>query len=145
MAQNCPNFKKSIIFGNGKVNQIWIRWSNWIWAIFGNFIAIFPEIAHTPHFTTNTTIIWNLVNSENRHKIAKNHPNSIWSTNSNPVDFAISKNNRLFEIRAILGHKTPKCGYRAGRLQPLWIFRTHESNESMVSRKNSIIMPKQIH
>ena len=70
---------------------------------------MFPEMAHTLNFTTNTTIISKLVNSENRHKtITKNRPNSIWSTNSNPVDFAISKNYRLFEIWAILGHKTPK-------------------------------------
>ena len=46
--------------------------------------------------------------SENCYKIPKNRPNSIWSTNSNLVDFAISKNDWLFEIWAILGHKTPK-------------------------------------
>ena len=56
---------------------------------------------------------------ENCYKIAKIRPNSIWSTNSNPVDFAFSKNDQLFEIWAFLGHKTPKYNHRAGRLQPL--------------------------
>ena len=68
-------------------------------------MAIFPEIAYIPNFTT---IIHKLVNSENCHEISKNRQNSFWSMNSGPPECAIFKTARLFENEPNLGHKTPK-------------------------------------
>ena len=79
----------------------------WRFSLFTNYSSISNKVGRTGDFR------------ENCYKIAKIRPNSIWPTNSNPVDFAISKNDRLFEIWAFLGHKTPKYNHRAGRLQPL--------------------------
>ena len=82
-------------------------------------MAIFAEIAYNPNFTTNSTRICKLVNSENRHEITKNRQNSFWSTNSERPECAFFKTTRLFEIRPNFGKKIPKYIHRAGRLQPL--------------------------
>ena len=52
-------------------------------------------------------------------KIAKNSQNSLWLTNSGPLECAIFKTARLFENWPNFIKRIPKYIHRAGRLQPL--------------------------